>query len=135
MSYYLNKTNSRNRLLKEYLAHGKLIIACDFDDTVYNTYEKDWEYDTVLELLRRWNDYAEIIVWTGHKEDEWDKIRKHFLLNGVKIKGINVDSCAGDFGRKIYANAYLDDRAGLRAVYEDLEWLIDKIEKGDLKNE
>lgn len=38
-------------------------------------------------------------------------------------------------GRKIYANAYLDDRAGLSEIYHDLLKLIDKIESGTLINE
>jgi hypothetical protein len=40
MDYYLNTENSSNRLLVEYNKYGTLVVAYDFDDTVYDFHKK-----------------------------------------------------------------------------------------------
>lgn len=68
------------------------------------------------------------------KEDEYDFILRTCAEAGFIPDKINEPSSVVDFGtRKIYANVILDDRAGLKQVYNDLYTLIDWIEKGDVK--
>jgi hypothetical protein len=40
MDFYLNPENSKNRLIEEYKTHGSLVVAFDFDDTVYDFHKK-----------------------------------------------------------------------------------------------
>ncbi len=40
MDFYLKPGNSRRRLLEEYKRYGSLVIAFDFDDTVYDFHKK-----------------------------------------------------------------------------------------------
>lgn len=130
--FYLNSNNAYKRLEDEYLKYGKLIIACDYDDTLYDFHKKGRTYNDVINLLQRWKDYAEIIIWTGNGEEKYDDITKYLEENDIPFNGINCDSNVKVNGRKIYANVYLDDRAGLQEVYGMLEYLITMIEMGEI---
>lgn len=103
-----------------------------FDDTIFDFHCKSRTYDCVLDLLKRWQKYADIIIWTGKGEEHYENIRKYVGDLGIKIQGINCDSCVKVGGRKIYANVYLDDRSGLGETYNMLLKLLDKIEKGKI---
>ena len=56
-------------------------------------------------------------------------IENYLAEKNIKYKGINCEASVGFPGRKIYANVYIDDRAGLMQVYHELLTLIEKIEK------
>lgn len=134
MDHYLNPDNVYQRLLEEYLKYDRLIICVDFDDTIYDFHKKGHTYENVIHLLRRWQKYADIIIWTGNGENQYDFITKYLSQHGISIDGINCDSRINVSGRKIYANVYLDDRAGLRETYDIHLKLIDSIENGKLYN-
>lgn len=127
MDYYLNPDNARQRLLSEYKQYGSLVIAFDFDDTVYDFHKKGRSYYEVITLLRKLkllNCY--LICWTGQEDH-------HFVSAYLKEQDIPFDTInehppfRPSGSRKIYANAYLDDRAGLQQVYEDLQYLTENI--------
>jgi hypothetical protein len=86
----------------------------------------------LINLLQRWQDYAEIIIWTGNGEDKYADIRSYLDENYIPYNGINCDSSIKTGSRKIYANVILDDRAGLLETYEMLLKLIMKIESGEI---
>lgn len=132
MDYYLNSENVYRRLEEEYLKYGRLILCVDYDDTLFDFHKKGRTYEDVFQLLRRWQKYADIIIWTGNGEDCFTDIRTYCEEHGLTIYGINCDSRIKVAGRKIYANAYLDDRAGLSETYHTLLRLIDNIEQGKL---
>jgi hypothetical protein len=130
MDYYLDSNNVYARLLQEYFQHGRLIICVDFDDTLYDYHKKGNTYDNVIQLLKRWQNYADIIVWTGNGEEQYEVIKQYCNDHGISIYGINCDSRVKVAGRKIYANVYLDDRSGLAETYDILLRLLDEIESG-----
>lgn len=132
MDYYLQSNKSYERLEEEYKKYGKLIFCVDFDDTIYDFHKKGRTYEMLIELLRRWGNYSEIIIFTGNGEDKYEAIKKYLRDNHIKYKGINCDSSVKVDGRKIYANVYIDDRAGLIQIYNELYTLIEKIEKGEI---
>lgn len=109
------------RLIKEWLTHGKIIIACDYDDTIspwrFTTEEDLKFYDNVIEELRySKNVGAYIIIFTACDPNRYDEIINYCLSKGLIIDGINktpVDLPYGKEGSKIYANIFLDDRGGL----------------------
>lgn len=124
MDYYLDKHNSLNRLYEEYIKYGTLIIAFDFDDTVYDFHKKGRIYTDLINLLielKKRNCY--LICWTGQENLEF--VTQY--LNDHKIPFDNINENAPFYkseSRKIYANAYLDDRAGLSQVYNELLTII-----------
>lgn len=130
MDYYLDNSNAYNRLAEEFVKYGKLIIAVDYDDTLYDFHNKGRTYNMLRSLLLRWRPYAQIIIFTGSGEDEYPAIERYLHENFIPYDGINCDSVVRSSSRKIYANVYLDDRAGLDSAYEMMLNLITEIEKG-----
>jgi hydroxymethylpyrimidine pyrophosphatase-like HAD family hydrolase len=127
MDFYLNPENSQNRLIEEYQVHGALVVAFDFDDTVYDFHQKGRIYTKVIQLLhdlKAINCY--LICWTG--QDDLGFVADYLRQNNIPFDAINENpSFHTKNSRKIYANAYLDDRAGLLQVYNELKHLIQAI--------
>lgn len=125
---YKDFNRSYERLESEYEEHGRLIIAVDFDDTVYNTHKHEgWCYSGVIETLIRWNGHAEIIAWSASNPDRYELIRNTFNAFGINLSGINCNAPGIEQrGPKIYANVYLDDRTfGLEMALRALNLLAD----------
>ena len=118
---YLDKEKSYQRLKREFLEHGKLIIAYDFDSTVFDYHNTGYSYEMVRELIRKWKDYAYFIVFTSSEEDRFDEIATNLKALNIPYDSINDDAPFIPFkGRKVYYNILLDDRAGLSQTYEEL---------------
>ena len=132
MDFYLSKENCYQRLEDEFKKYGKLIFCVDFDDTIYDFHKVGRKYDDVISLLHRWENYSEVIIFTGNGIDKFPMIEEYLKKHNIKFKGINCDSSVVVSGAKVYANVYIDDRGGLPMVYEMLCKLIDKIEKGEV---
>lgn len=130
MDFYLQANASYNRLEEEYKKYGKLIFCVDYDDTLYDFHKKGRTYDDIVQLLKRWEPYSEVIIFTGNGEEKYPEIERYLNEHGIKYKGVNCDSSIAVNGRKVYANVYIDDRAGLLQIYSELLTLITKIEEG-----
>lgn len=129
MDYYLIQDNALNRLREEYNKFGKLIIAYDFDDTIYDFHNKGRKYDKVIDLLRRWKDNAYFIIYTASEESRYREIESYVRDNNIpfnsineNIRGLNIPK-----GKKLYYNIFLDDRAGLDSTYNILNKLAEEI--------
>lgn len=132
--FYLNKGNVYARLKEEYLKYGSLIIACDFDDTLYDFHKKGRTYNDVIELLRKWKDMSEIIITSCKDVDDTESvqfIRNYLVANDIPFDKINEQSVHSPTPRatKIYYNVLLDDRAGLSESFEMLTLLYLDITK------
>lgn len=134
---YLVKNKAYNRIKDEYAKYGKtFIIACDFDNTLFDYHKKGNTYRKVIELMKWWQDNAKVVIWTGrHEEFQYDEVRQYLAQIGLtRIHGINEDTEEAKLnksmygGRKLFANIYLDDRAGLAETYDMLKRLKDEIE-------
>lgn len=127
MDFYLKPANARQRLLEEYKKYGSLVVAFDFDDTVYDFHNKGRSYTHVVELLRKLKSKnCFLICWTG--QDNLDFVAEYLEQHDIPFDRINENLPFNQSAsRKIYANAYLDDRAGLLQVYEELQYSIQKI--------
>ena len=132
MDFYLLEENCYQRLEDEFKKYGRLIFCVDFDDTIYDFHKVGRKYDNVISLLHRWENYSEVIIFTGNGEEKYPEIEKYLADNNIKYKGINCDSSVYVGGRKAYANVYIDDRGGLPSVYRMLDKLITKIENGEI---
>ena len=49
---YMNNDLCVERLVDNWKQHGRIIIAFDFDNTVYDYYEKNYTYTKVIDLLK-----------------------------------------------------------------------------------
>lgn len=121
---YLIVNASYLRLLDEYKKYGSLVIAYDFDNTVYDFHNKGATYDLIIQLIRelkQLNCYC--ICFTANENSDF--VRQYCKTNNIPLDALNENppffKCAE---RKIYYNALLDDRAGLIQVYEELSELV-----------
>lgn len=118
-----------NRLIDEWDQYGKIIIAVDFDDTIspfkYNDEEAHFLYDKVWKLLKlSCETGAYIVCHTSCNPDRYSFIQDEFTRNGIDNVFINetpIELPYGHKGSKVYANIFLDDRAGLNEALCMLE--------------
>lgn len=115
------------RLLEEWKQHGKIIIAVDFDDTI-SIYRSDFnkpDIERTIDLLKRvYLTGAYIVVFTACNIDRYEDIQEYCEKLQIPISAINktpIDLPYGKNGAKIYANIFLDDRAGLTEALNTLE--------------
>ena len=123
MDYYLDEKNIVNRLVKEWKKHGKLIIAFDFDNTVFDYHKEGHVYDNVISLLKECRDFgAYLIVFTAKPEEEFPEMIQYLIDNNIPYDAVNENLPFVPFsGKKIYYNILLDDRAGLPSAYSTLK--------------
>lgn len=121
---YLVLNAAYNRLKNEYEQYKSLVIAVDFDNTLFDFHKKGSTYNQVIELIRELkNANCSIIIFTANQDTDF--ITSYCIENDIPIDGINVNppffQCDA---RKIYYNAMLDDRCGLIQTYYELKTLI-----------
>lgn len=129
MDKYLKPNSAYERLWAEYQKHKSLIVAVDYDDTLFDFHNTGESYEMIHQLIRNLHSIGcKIIIWTGsenideidfylrEKNIPWDLINENLVINGKWASG--KDS------RKVYANVYIDDRSGLEQVYTDLNRLF-----------
>lgn len=126
---YLNDDMCIERLYENWKSHNGIIIAFDFDNTVFDYYSKGYTYDKVITLLKECKNMGcTLILSTCCDETIYE-----FMENKCKEVGINVDYINESppyipfTGNKIYYNIMLDDRAGLSAAYKILHETKEKI--------
>jgi hypothetical protein len=107
-----------DRLANEWEKYGKIIVAVDFDDTI-----SPWGFDAgyiastgIVPLLRRCQEVGIYTVcFTACAADRHDEVRRVFESHGLALDSINSNPISLPYGNqnKIYANIFLDDRAGI----------------------
>jgi hypothetical protein len=113
-----------DRLHTEWLQHGKIIIGCDFDDTISPWKFHEFDFDSVIKTLQTAKQTgAYIVIFTACNPDRYGEIRKYCQEANLQIDAINETPVDVPYGKngKIYANIFLDDRAGLHQSLEILE--------------
>jgi hypothetical protein len=130
---FLETHNCFNRLLAEYREHKKLIVAVDFDDTVFDYHQKGRTYEYIIALLRRCQKHGFwIVLFTACSPDKAESQKAYLAMRGIEVHSVNKNPVDLPFGNdgKIYFNILLDDRAGLGQAAEILHQVIDDIEYG-----
>lgn len=127
MDYYLNNENTYNRLKSEYEKYSSLVVAFDFDNTVYDYHKKGLLFDDVIALLRELKALnCCLIVFTANEDEDF--VKTYCNENNIPFDLINENpSFNKSTSRKIYYNILLDDRAGLRESYDLLKRLLTEI--------
>ena len=122
MDFFLNNGNVTERLINEWRKHGKIIIAYDFDNTVFDYTGVGATFHDVVSLLQECRKYAHFIVFTSCEDKKLPMIEKYLKDNEIPFDTINENLPFIPFtGRKVYYNILLDDRAGLSSAYEALK--------------
>lgn len=137
MDYYRDPKHVVTRLVKEWNQHGKIIIAYDFDNTVYDYHNEGHSYDDVISLLKECKEFgAYLIVFTAKEESEYPEMIHYLNSIELPFDAINENLSITPFkGRKIYYNILLDDRAGLSSAYKDLKEALNKMKYPRLMKE
>ena len=120
---FLSNRNATERLMQEYKKHKKLIIAVDFDDTIFDFHGHGNKHGTVISLLKRAQNLGfYLVIFTASAPERYDLIRQYCESVGLKIASINQNPIPMIYGNhgKIYFNILLDDRAGLESAFESL---------------
>lgn len=134
MDRFLKPNSAFERLRAEYKKYGSLIVATDFDDTLYDFHKEGHSYELVRQLVRDLYDInCEIVIWTGNQDIDF--VKTFLAENDIPYHLINEDTEASvkfsggvhKLPRKLYANVYIDDRAGLEYVYNDLTRLVKEV--------
>ena len=131
----MDTTKYTDRLYKEWSQHGKIVIAVDYDSTIsyWPTIDNKEDIDRTISILQvAANTGAYIVINTCSKPDRHEEIQKHCEQLRIPINGINVNPIDLPYGKhgKVYANIYLDDRAGLLQSLDILETAMYK-KRGD----
>lgn len=119
---YLDNQRCIDRLVENWKLHDGIIIAFDFDNTVFDYYDIGYQYDKVIELLKECKSMGCTLILSTC----CDKSKFAFMRNKCEEKGIEIDYINESppyipfTGNKVYYNILLDDRAGLSAAYEIL---------------
>ena len=119
---YLDDDLCVERLVENWKLHNGIIIAFDFDNTVFDYYENGYTYTKVIKLLKECKNMGcTLILSTCCDESKFDFMRDKCKENGIEIDYINESPPYIPFtGNKVYYNIMLDDRAGLSAAYSIL---------------
>lgn len=112
-----------NRLVTEWLKNGKIIIACDLDDTIipYNDEIKDNCQIMVDLILECQKEGIIFLINTARSEYQLQKAKEQVEELGIVVHGINQMHEGWDkpygLNGKLYANIFLDDRGGFWDSY------------------
>lgn len=122
------------RLVDEWKKHGKIVIAADFDGTIskWPPFENSEDIQKAIILLQEaYKIGAHIVIFTACMPPRFPEIEKYCNEKQIPITGININAIETPYGRsgKIYANIFLDDRAGFIETLTMLETAISIIRK------
>lgn len=119
---YMNNLRCIKRLYENWVEHNEIIIAFDFDNTVYDFYNKGYVYKKVIRLLKKCKNLGCTLILITC----CDETKYNFIINECRKAGIEIDYINESppyipyHSSKIYYNILLDDRAGLRSAYKIL---------------
>jgi hypothetical protein len=130
MDNFFHIDKCAERLYKEYSKHNKLIVAVDFDDTVYDFQSLDTNHKKTLGILKECSELGfYIVIFTAARPDRYEFMKMFLEFYGVKVTGVNQNPIELPYGNngKIYYNILLDDRAGLYSAYLTLQMTLHMI--------
>lgn len=127
---FLSPQRCVDRLVEDYLKHKNLIIAFDFDNTIYDYHKTGEDFSEVIDLLKECSDFGlTLILYTAQeKQSEIDWRIKYCEDLGIKVNYVN-ESPVMNQSKKPYYNILLDDRAGLDSTFYQLFDALQMIKK------
>lgn len=134
------KEACKKRLLEEYKKYGKLIVAFDYDNTIFDYHNNGGDYSEVINLLNKCYKLGfHLILFTCETNLQELCIKQ---MKTAKLLGLDEDfelytneSPVFPNSEKPYYNILLDDRAGLEESYEILKYVVDEIKLNQQGNQ
>lgn len=125
MIHSLSTEGAIKRLISEYETHGKLVVGFDFDNTIFDVYNKGINCSEVISLLQECKRLGfTLCLYTAELREDWFKWKiaycKHF---GIEPEYIN-ESPLLPGTKKPFFNILLDDRAGLESAFQTLKQAV-----------
>lgn len=131
---YLSQSKCIYRLFDDYQAHKSLLVAFDFDDTIFDFHNKGYEYPALVDILKQCQELGfTLILFTGNEGEKLYDCIEYCNFLGLTIKYANESPIMKE-NRKPFYNIFLDDRAGLGDAYYILTETI-KLIKKEKRNE
>lgn len=108
------------------------IIAIDFDGTLVDFSYPDFgkiKLDAKACLLKL-QEFCDLILWTCRFGKDLDRVIAYLKFEGISFKAVNknVSYLPFDTSNKIYADYYIDDRAGFDGDWDKVFEKISKLE-------
>ena len=127
---YFNTDRCVERLYGWFREHGTLIIAFDYDDTLYDFHKKGYRYPSMVKLLRQCSDleFTMILYSSQATQEEYDIITKDLAEYRIRVDYIN-ESPVDKKSTKPYFNILLDDKAGLGQAFNILSQVVERIKR------
>ena len=119
-----NQSKVQARLFQEWKTHGNIIIAFDFDNTIYDWHKQGLDMFNVIKTLRRSNELGlTMFCFTANNDTELVRRTVNEVL-GIENICINESPLDDMFNsRKPFYSILLDDRAGLAEATKTLQML------------
>lgn len=127
---YFSTVRGVERLMEQYRLHKTLIVAMDYDDTIFDYHKKGYSYPKVIKLLLECQKLGFTLIMLSTKEDP-EELREnvsHCAELGLRIKYINEGPIMPK-AKKPFFNIYLDDKAGLAQAYDILNQTVQLIRR------
>jgi len=121
---FLRDLPAIKRLVMEWVKHNNLIIAYDYDNTVFDYHNEGLEFNSMKNLLNRCKEVgATFVVYSCSPQDRHEEMKTYLSENEFPCDYINESPIKlfDDGTGKIFYNILLDDRAGLRSAYDILD--------------
>ena len=103
----------------------KTIVALDFDGTLVNfSYPTFGEiFPEAFQFMKDLEDKCDFILWTCRNGEDLEKIEAYFKSIGIKFAAINknVKYLPFETSNKIFADFYIDDRAGFNGNWQEMK--------------
>lgn len=117
-----------DKLVAQWKLHGKLIVAFDFDDTVfpYSTVHKTPVIRRTIKALQDAKNQGHTLVLFTCRDSQEDT-RMYCDINGIGYDYFNESPVPTGNG-KIFYNVFLDDKCGLRETVTELQIALHEIE-------
>lgn len=137
---FLDDERVTDRLIEEYEKYGRLIVAVDFDNTIFDFHKRGDTFPKVIEILRRaYSLKCKIIIYTNRTGERLEEVREYMKNNDIPYDTINepilkLHDNDGQ-GNKLFYSIFLDDRAGLSSAYYCLDSALDVAEQIMLEKE
>ena len=124
---FLDPNLTYKRLLNEYQKYDSIVVAFDFDNTVFDYHKQGFDSMEIIDLLQKLKSInCFLIVWTAN--DDALFVKNYCETHRIPFDRINKNPpFFKSNSRKIYYNELLDDRAGLRESFDRLLRLYNQI--------
>jgi hypothetical protein len=121
------------RLYNEWLEHHKIIIAVDYDDTIFPfKLGNKKDIRKTIKLVKKAQEIgAYVVIFTASDPERHESIKEHCKSIDLHIDSINKNPIKLPYGKsgKIYYNINLCDRSGLQQSLKILKKTIKKMNK------